>query len=66
MLGQSTQPINLLDLPRNLTGFERLDDFNLDVSNTINPGNEVFKLVSFVSAKVNRVGPRSHSWIYYW
>jgi len=57
MLGQSTQPINLLDLPRNLTGFERLDDFNLDVSNTINPGNEVFKLVSFVSAKVNRVGP---------
>ena len=58
MLGQSTQPINLLDLPRNLTGFERLDDFNIDIDDTISPGNETFSLTSFVSAKVNKLGPQ--------
>ena len=59
MLGQSTMPINLLDLPRNLTGFERLDDFNLDVPATLTQvGNQSFNLVSFVSAKVNKVGPQ--------
>ena len=52
-------PINLLDLPRNLTGFERLDDFNLDVPATLTQvGSQSFNLVSFVSAKVNKVGPQ--------
>jgi hypothetical protein len=59
MLGQSTQPINLLDLPRNLTGFERLDDFSLNVPKSLQQvGNQSFNLVSFVSAKVNKVGPQ--------
>lgn len=61
MLGQSTDPINLLDLPRNLTGFERVNPFELSVPDTLNAGEDRFNLVSAVSSKISNIGQNSQS-----
>ena len=56
MLGQGTDPINLLDLPRNLTGFERINPFEVDVPPTIVAGEDSFDLLSVVTAKISNIG----------
>lgn len=61
MLGQSTNPINLLDLPRNLTGFERVNPFELKVPLTLSAGEDRFDLTSSVSAKISNIGSHSMS-----
>ena len=57
MLGHHMDPINLLDLPRNLTGFERVNPMEIEVPPTIsiNTGDRL-DLVSAVSAKINNLG----------
>jgi hypothetical protein len=57
MLGRTIDPINLLDLPRNLTGFERVNPFPMEVP-SIMPiaSGEALHLVSAVSTKVNNLG----------
>ncbi len=62
MLGQSTNPINLLDLPRNLTGFERVNPFELDLGDMyLTAGEDRFDLSSAVSAKISNIGNNSQS-----
>jgi len=62
MLGQSTNPINLLDLPRNLTGFERVNPFELQIEDMrLNAGEDSFDLTSAVSAKISNIGNNSQS-----
>lgn len=56
MLGQHMDPINLLDLPRNLTGFERVNPFELNYDESMSIGTERLELVSAVSAKINNLG----------
>jgi len=56
MLGQHMDPVNLLDLPRNLTGFERVNPFELNFDQTMTIGTERLDLVSAVSAKINNLG----------
>ena len=56
MLGQGQDPVNLLDLPRNLTGFERVNPFEVDVPDTLPAGDDTFDLVSAVSVKISNIG----------
>ena len=56
MLGQGSDPINLLDLPRNLTGFERINPFEVTVPNQLIAGEDSFDLASVVSAKISNIG----------
>ncbi len=56
MLGQGTDPINLLDLPRNLTGFERINPFKVTVPDTMQVNGLSLDLKSVVSAKISNIG----------
>ena len=61
MLGQTTNPINLLDLPRNLTGFERVNPFELKINDKLVAGEDHFNLTSAISAKISNIGASSQS-----
>lgn len=61
MLGQTTNPINLLDLPRNLTGFERVNPFELKINENLVAGEDNFNLTSAISAKISNIGASSQS-----